>query len=310
MESHHLTSRSPLQFKDGKRPSAQDADDSDSSIGSLEDIDNVNEDLDRDENTRAAGFYGKNSEVSWMQRLEDNVERESSMSLSPITPTYSNSAAASNRKPSRNIPISMMNYHLDDLDIPPLDGSDPYIVPPRAVADEYLNTYFTFVHPSFPAIRRPTYVSQYRLFYDRPSHPPRKWLGILNMVFAIGCHYSKLTNPDNNSSEDDSVYFARARKLIFDENVLFEHADLQQIQVEFLVALYLLCLGQINRYDMDVSGIVLDYLVILTQTGHPNSQAWPCALRSRSESTFAIRIMAFTMGRRRLASDYGGLSIR
>lgn len=48
-----------------------DADDvgSPSSIGSLEAIDRVEEDLNRNENARATGYMGKNSEVTWMQRL-------------------------------------------------------------------------------------------------------------------------------------------------------------------------------------------------------------------------------------------------
>ncbi|KAJ5392480.1 hypothetical protein N7509_007970 [Penicillium cosmopolitanum] len=231
-----------------KFDTGNDGEDSDSSVGSLEDIDEVDEDLNRDENTRAAGFFGKNSEISWMQRLEHNVDRDSTLSLSPITPFYSSDAqSSSHRKRSRDVSIHIMNYHLDDLAIPPLDDADPFAVPPRALADEYFNTYLTFVHPSFPAIRRTTYVAQYRQFYDIPSNPPRKWLGILNMIFAIGCHYAQLAEPNASRQEDDSVYLARARKLVFDENILFDHPDLQQTQLELLMALYLLCLGQINR---------------------------------------------------------------
>ena len=141
-----------------------------------------------------------------------------------------------------------MNYHLDDLAVPSLDDSDPYIVPPRPLADEYFNVYLAYVHPFFPAIRRTTFVSQYRQFYERPANPPRKWLGILNMIFAIGSHYCRLSNPDDGDGENAAVYLARARKLVFDEDSLFRHSDLQQIQVELLMSIYLLCLGQVNRY--------------------------------------------------------------
>jgi hypothetical protein len=245
-----LTNSSFIQSRStNKVDTSNDGEDSDSSVGSLEDIDEVDEDLNRDESTRAAGFFGKNSEISWMQRLERNVNRKSVLSLSPITPFYSSdNRSSSHRKPSRDVSIHIMNYHLDDLAIPHLDDADPFAVPPRAVADEYFNTYLTFVHPSFPAIRRTTYVAQYRQFYDVPSNPPRKWLGILNMIFAIGCHYSQVADPSFYHREDDLVYLARARKLAFDENILFEHPGLQQNQLELLMALYLLCLGQINRY--------------------------------------------------------------
>lgn len=245
-----MTNSFSIQCKGtNKLDAGNDVEDSDSSVGSLEDIDELDEDLNRDESTRAAGFFGKNSEVSWMQHLEHTVDRDFSLSLSPATPFYSSDKqSTSHRKPRRDVSIHIMNYHLDDLSIPSLDDADPYTVPPRALADEYFNTYLTFVHPSFPAIRRTTYVAQYRQFYDVPSNPPRKWLGILNMIFAIGCHYSQLAGPSSGQRENDSVYLARARKLVFDENILFDHPDLQQVQLELLMALYLLCLGQINRY--------------------------------------------------------------
>jgi hypothetical protein len=249
-----LTNSSSIQSKGTNKVDAcKDGEDSDSSLGSLEDIDEVDEDLNRDESTRAAGFFGKNSEVSWMQRLEHSVEREATSSLSPITPFYSSdNQSFSHRKPTRDVSLHIMNYHLDDLTLPPLDDSDPFTVPSRAAADEYFNTYLTFVHPMFPAIRRTTFVAQYRKFYDARTIPPRKWLGILNMIFAIGCHYSQLAEPHADRLDDASVYLARARRLVFDENILFDHPDLQQIQLELLVALYLLCLGQINRYAIAI----------------------------------------------------------
>ena len=75
------------------------------------------------------------------------------------------------------------------------------------------------------------------------AKPPIKWLGILNLVFAIGCRFCRL----NGSIEDDDlVYLTRARKLSLNDTVLFDHPDLQQIQVEGLVAFYLLTMGQIN----------------------------------------------------------------
>lgn len=276
-----------MQLNAGKQPPSYDGEDSDSSVGSLEDIDNVDEDVNRDENSRAAGFFGKNSEVSWMQRLETNVDRESVLSASPVTPLLSASSplAVSNKRPgSRDVSIHMMNYHLDDLAIPPLDDSDPFTVPPRAVADEYFNTYLAFVHPTFPAIRRTTYVAQYRQFYDLASSPPRNWLGILNMIFAIGCWYCQLSKPDISSRENPSIYFARTRKLVFDQDSLFEHPDLQQTQLELLISVYLLALGQINRYV----GIVVEYSssgnqTDLNNTGHQNFQTWHCILRYHSE---------------------------
>lgn len=200
-----------------------------------------------------------------MQRLEDDIEHKSN-SGSRLQSTSGSSAAVSQSqsplavaagppsqdKLDRDIPIAMMNYHLDDMDIPLVrDDSDPMTVPPREIADKYFDAYMTYVHPAFSVLRKSTFTSQYRQFFDRHTQPPRKWLGILNMIFAIGCQYCKLLDPGAGTAwEDGLIYLTRARRLSLHENVLFEHTDLQQIQLEFLVAVYLLCLGQVNRYSI------------------------------------------------------------
>lgn len=58
---------------DEPEPGEPDSD-SNSSRGSLDAIDLVEEDLNRNERTRATGFFGKNSEVAWMQKLEKRVK--------------------------------------------------------------------------------------------------------------------------------------------------------------------------------------------------------------------------------------------
>lgn len=193
-----------------------------------------------------------------MQRLEDGVENDSRQQSIATSQSESTSETLS-RPPenmARGIPMAMMNYHLDDLDIPIIEDVDPFAVPPREVADEYFDAYMVFVHPIFSAVRKPAFTSQYRQFYDRSAKPPRKWLGILNMIFAIGCRYSKLMGRTKASHENDLVFLSRAWKLGMQSNVLLEHTDLQQIQLEFLVAVYLLCLGQVNRASK-FSGLAL-----------------------------------------------------
>lgn len=205
-------------------------------MGSLEAIDQVDEDLNRNEGTRASGFFGKNSEIQWMRKVESGVSMQS-----PTTP-YTQQPL------EREISTSTMDYHLDNSEIPLIEPCDPFAVPPRDVADSYFNAFLTYVHPTFGAIRLTTFISQYQRFFDHASSPPVKWLAILNIIFAIGCRYNWLVNgPDPASSEEDLIFLTRARHLGLHSKVLFEHTDLQQIQLELLVAVYLLCLGQINR---------------------------------------------------------------
>ncbi|KAL4801978.1 fungal-specific transcription factor domain-containing protein [Aspergillus unguis] len=222
---------------------ADDSDmDSNTSHGSLEEIDLVKEDLNRSDKTVATGFFGKNSEVAWMHKLEDVSDQRA----------QSNTGMESEHKPStwnKDISITSMNYHLDDLSIPFPDSVDPFAVPEKELADQYFDAYMESVHPSFTVIRKNTFMAQYEQFFKKTQFsPPRKWLAVLNMIMALGCRYCKLTGrvDERERDTDDTEFLNRARKLCLSGNVLFEHDDLQQIQVVLLTAVYLIALGQVN----------------------------------------------------------------
>ncbi|KAI3147192.1 transcriptional regulator family: Fungal Specific TF [Penicillium roqueforti] len=241
-----------LKSKGVKTPRKSfDSDDSSTSMDSLDAIDQVDEDLDRNADTRAAGFFGKNSEVNWIRKLESGVDMKSAQEH-----VANHSQTQSDRDPAfmqqqqsleRQIPTSTMDYHLDNLDIPMIEPCDPLALPPSALADRYFDAYLTNVHPTFSAVRKMTFISQYQKFFNNESTPHRKWLAILNMIFAIGCRYSRLINDPQSTSEEDLIYLTRARHLGLQGSVLFEPTDLQQIQLELLIAIYMLCLGQVNR---------------------------------------------------------------
>lgn len=221
-------------------------------MGSLDTIDQVDEDLNRDEDTQAAGFFGKNSEVNWIRKLESGVGLNSpqehvSNPFHMESRCDSASIQQQQRSLEKQIPTSMMDYHLDSLDIPLIEPCDLLAVPPRELADRYFDAYLINVHSTFSAIRKRTFISQYQKFFNNASTPPRRWLAILNMIFAIGCRYCRLIDDPQSTDEEDLLYLTRARHLGLHSNVLFEHTDLQQIQLELLVAVYLLCLGQVNR---------------------------------------------------------------
>jgi hypothetical protein len=228
------------------------SDDSSTSLGSLDAIDQVDEDLNRNETSRASGYFGKNSEVNWIRKLESGVRMTSppGNSGNSLNPFHPDSQEASQRQSlERVLPTSMMDYHLDNMEIPFIESCDPYALPPRELADQYFDAYLTYVHPTFGVIRKSNFISQYQKFFESMSTtpPPQKWLAILNMIFAIGSRHCRLMENIHGMGELDLVFLSRARLLGFDFGVLFEHSDLQQIQLETLMAIYLLCLGQVNR---------------------------------------------------------------
>ena len=204
-------------------------------------VDRVYEDINRNENSRATGYIGKGSDITWMQRLQQEAEERTQGQ-------FGTSASRKNHSPVHQPSSHALNYHLDDLDIGTTEPVQIYWTPPRALADQLMETYMQMVHPHFPIINRPNFVVQYNKSFDEASFPGDKWLAILNMIFAIAIQYAHSTkmtylgDPQNPLS-----YLTRARMLCMNGDDVFRHPDLQQVQVEGLMAFYLLSSDQINR---------------------------------------------------------------
>jgi hypothetical protein len=229
------SSRTPLDDVD-LEPSSP------SSIGSLEAIDRVEEDLNRGENARATGYIGKNSEISWMQR----VQREAVQRARKEPGMYEGEPQ---ERQYEDFSINTLSYHLDDLDINVSGPVDMYRMPSRDHADCLFEDYLITVHPFFPIINRPLFTSQFKYFFDNSARPGDTWLAILNMIFAIAAKHSHLaqTSWKGDDTQDHLLYFTRARYLSMTGDDLFTHPDLQQVQLEGLMAFYLLSTDQINR---------------------------------------------------------------
>ncbi|KAL4772157.1 fungal-specific transcription factor domain-containing protein [Aspergillus nidulans var. acristatus] len=208
-----------------------------SSIGSLDAIDRVDEDLNRSPNAQATGYMGKNSEVNWLQRLGREADNRAR-----------NLPGVAEPRPDRELSIHSVNYHLDDVDITPAGPVHLYWMPPRNIADKLFEDYLDTVHPVFPIISRSLFSAQYRNFFDNSARPGDKWLAILNLIFAISSSHAHLMQASwRGDGRDHFVYLARARALSMNSDTLFTHPDLQQVQVEALTAFYLLATNQINR---------------------------------------------------------------
>ena len=239
-------------------------------VGSVGSIDKISEDYNRSPTSRATGFIGKNSELSWIHRLGDGagVRRESvSDATSWGGDRYENQPASNqnpdyqHRRPQYGASlgdiggVSDYTYHCDDLPLTLLNHVAPRELPPRQTAQCLLEAYMDSVHPVFPIIGKITFESQVQAFFnDRQLSPGRNWLAILNLVFAIAAKYSHMVEASWRGDERDHlVYFARARMLGLNSESMFDHPDLQRIQLSGLIAFYLSSIDQINRYACQVA---------------------------------------------------------
>lgn len=212
-----------------------------SSVGSLNAIDLVEEDLNRTELTRATGYMGKNSEVTWMQRLRREAEQRYQHEPGTYDPDFDS-------RRDQEFALHAVNYHLDDMNVSVPGPVQTYWVPPRHLADQLFEDYLNTTHPFFPIISRPLFRAQYRNFFERAGQPNDKWLAVLNMIFAISAKHAHLRQaPWRGDEQDHLEYLTRARILSMNGDSVFSHPDLQQVQVEGLIAFYLLASDQINR---------------------------------------------------------------
>lgn len=129
-----------------------------------------------------------------------------------------------------------------------------FALPSKQAADKLIDLYFVTVHPLFPIIQKPHFMLQYNAYYGSLEIPSlessRKWLTVLNLIFAIAETYLKSElEVEERDEKRDVDYFIRSRILgALDGGSVFEIPDLGKVQALGLTGLYLLASVQTNRY--------------------------------------------------------------
>lgn len=203
---------------------------------------------------------GKNSELTWMQRLKKETSFNSDVN-DKVVPTLQTDEEGNSMSPRSDVlatdmtPVNESTYHCDDLTILIPERVDPNEVPPRQIADALFQMYLDSVHSSFPIIGKLNFVNQYQRFLDTPNIVTGdSWKAILNLIFAIGAKYSHLVQAEWRGDERDHlIYFTRARMLGFNADSVLGHSDLQMVQITGLMSFYLTAINQINRCVPNVS---------------------------------------------------------
>ena len=190
-----------------------------------------------------------------MQRLDVQASKHGDEEVTP-------SMTSSRFQFPSDSSIASMNYHLDYQSISNLYVSNGFALPPKALADKLFQVYLENVHISLPIIRLDLFIAQYNCCYSESKSPGRKWLAVFNMILAIACAFSRLSAMEIMHGSDENLFSARARSLSLSENALYNHSDLQQVQVEALMAFYFLIQSQVNRFVILIQNKSLKGLTI------------------------------------------------
>jgi hypothetical protein len=196
----------------------------------------LTEDLNRDDASRATGYFGKASEVAWLQKLGNAVNKLT------IEKEQRHSFHIDHSTPS-------MNYHLDNTQVPgTIPPLEPRCLPPKPWAAHLVNIFFKSVAPSFPLINKSLFIVQFdQAFANSTAQPSRKWLAVLNVVLAVGCRCYRLSEPLSGRDVDDRVYLSRALALSSTPGTT-RYIGLHQVQIDLMLAIYYLFSGELNQY--------------------------------------------------------------
>lgn len=208
--------------------------DSSASVGSLDEVDALTEDPNRNLESRAAGYIGKESEIAWMQKLDAEASK---LNTKP-----------QQQSPPITEPIASMSYHVNYL---PIDNSlpiEPRLLPPKPWAGRLVNIFFNSIAHSFPLLNRLLFASQFSHAFTSSAEPTPKWLAVLNLVFAISSKFYQQADPVTGKDVNDRIFLLRAISLSTSHDLVFDHTDLHQVQIDLLLAIYYMISGQINRY--------------------------------------------------------------
>ena len=231
-------------------------------VGSTGSLDHVNQDFGRDDAAASAGYFGKTSDVAWIERARrEAIEPSGAQGQEPLDPDYDNRAAASPGA-AASAPADDARpptYYLDDDELHLPEQVDETALPPRTVADVLVGAYFGSMQLSFPILSRDEFNDVYERCFGGPGEPvSRRWRAAVNLVFAIGAKYCFVTRSGWCEQRDHLVYFSRARLLSLDNGALWAVGDLGQVQVMGLAALYLMASHHVNR-AWYVCGLAIRY---------------------------------------------------
>ncbi|CAG7950934.1 unnamed protein product [Penicillium salamii] len=195
--------------------------------------DYTEEDFHQNGEGQGMGFVGEHSEIAWLCRLKQDLDQ---------------TISASHGKLLYQPFISSANYYQEDNQILIGEEIDPMKQPPQQTADRLVAIYFYYLHSSFPIIGELTFLNQYRSFRsDSNARPGRRWVAILNLVFAIASRHEALLVHTQSKDYLHPAYFARAWKLTMGSTAVLEQQSLQSIQIYGLLGLYFFSTGQVNR---------------------------------------------------------------
>lgn len=128
------------------------------------------------------------------------------------------------------------------------------VLPPRRMADNFVESYFGIVHPLYPILHQPTFMRSYQALWHvdasrttkiepEPIESTLFW-STMNLVFALGCQFSNSVDPSNRSSLAADFY-ERSQRISYTEYI--DTSSIDEVQALLLTTVYLQSTHQASR---------------------------------------------------------------
>jgi hypothetical protein len=119
--------------------------------------------------------------------------------------------------------------------------ADNFVLPLRRNADNYIHCFWNFVHPLFPVLHKPSFISRYESLWERQSAIDESgesvtFIPTLNLVFALGCQFSDLV-PAERKAKAAASFYGRSRSLLLYD--ILGSTQVAVVQWLLLSAIYL-----------------------------------------------------------------------
>ncbi|KAE8443487.1 hypothetical protein EG329_001798 [Mollisiaceae sp. DMI_Dod_QoI] len=189
----------------------------------------------------SAHIFGKSSAASFVQSLKQTI--------------LHSHGADPTRAPQYNTTPNKLNPRANPIPVRSGYGLDTsaFSLPTRKQADRYMYCFWEYVHPIFPILHKPSFVSSYRSIWiseeersgdDHASIEDPIFLSTLSIVFALGCQYTEEIEPSRKSVITERFYHQSRKFLAMDE---LDSVSVLAVQLLLLSGIYLLNSSYSNR---------------------------------------------------------------
>ena len=176
------------------------------------------------------GFFGRSYNLSFMQTVQTSIPGGNTSTGHEAEEQVHGMHDRPQELARRATPLGMSAFSFENS------------LPQRSVADHLVDCYMENVHILYPFLHEPSFRSRYEEVWTSKHPQDVSWLCLLNIVFALGTHFSY--NVEDSTAISDRFYNHSKKLLSLDE---LAEPNVEKVQLLLLTGLYLQSTSRPNQ---------------------------------------------------------------